>query len=142
MEIVKTIGSGSSNDFVITKPGIIESHAQITYAPGYFMMVEDLGSTIGTYVNNQRIKGKKVLKRGDILCFGDVLFYFDEHYPEMLKTQSVAPELDAGLDGEEPEDALNENDAREEETLAGSKGLKLFIYALQFPKDRQLMQRV
>ena len=106
------------------------------------MMVEDLGSTIGTCINKQRIKGKKVLKPGDILCFGDVLFYFDEHYPEMLKTQSVAPELDAGLDGEEPEDALNENDAREEETLAGSKGLKLFIYALQFPKDRQLMQRV
>lgn len=74
MEIVKTIGSGSSNDFVITKPGIIESHAQITYAPGYFMMVEDLGSTIGTYVNNQRIKGKKVLN-GEIFFVLGMYFF-------------------------------------------------------------------
>ena len=141
MEIVRTVGSGLNNKFVINKPGIADRHAEITYGSGYSMMVEDLDSHTGTFVNNRRIKGRKMLKPGDILCFGDVVFPFEEHYPEMLKTQSTIAELDSGPDDGEPHDVLTENDAKQEETLAGLSGVKRFIYALQFPKDRQRMQR-
>ncbi len=142
MEIVRTVGSGLNNKFVITKPGIADTHAEITYGSGYLMMVEDLDSHTGTFVNNRRIKGKKMLKPGDILCFGDHVFPFEEHYPEMLKTQSTESELDSGPDDGEPEDVFAENKARKDEVLAGLRGIKRFIYALQFPKDRQLLQRL
>lgn len=142
MEIVRTVGSGLSNRIVISKPGIAETHAEITYATGHLMMVEDLGAAAGTFVNNRRIKGKKILKPGDILCFGDYIFPFEEHYPEMLKTQQDDSVLDSGEDDGEPEDVRAENDARQEEIMTGLSGVKRFIYSLQFPKDRQMLQRI
>lgn len=142
MEIVRTVGSGLNNKIVINKPGIADLHAEITYGTGHLMMVEDLGSPAGTFVNNRKIIGKKILKSGDILCFGDHIFPFEEHYPDMLKTQSTASSLDSGADDGEPEDVRAENDAREEEVLTGLSGLKRLLYSLQFPKDRQKLQRL
>lgn len=131
-----------NNRIVINKPGIADVHAEITYATGHLMMVEDLGSPAGTFVNNRRIKGKKILKPGDILCFGDHIFPFEEHYPEMLKTQTNQSELDSGEDDGEPAEIRAQNDAHQEEVLYGLTGLKRSIYSLQFPKNRQQLQRI
>ncbi|MCR9173913.1 MAG: FHA domain-containing protein [bacterium] len=142
MEIVRTVGSGLKNRIVINKPGIAEVHAEITYATGHLMMVEDLGSPAGTYVNNRRIQGKKILKSGDILSFGEHVFPFEEHYPEMLKTQTEGSTLDSGPDDGEPEEVRAKNDEHQEEVLSGLSGIKRWIYALQFPKERQKLQRL
>ncbi|XOV67321.1 MAG: FHA domain-containing protein [Fluviicola sp.] len=142
MEIVRTIGSGLRNKIVINKPGIAEFHAEITYASGYLMMVEDLNSPSGTFINNRKIKGKKILKSGDILSFGDHVFPFEEHYPEMLKTQQDGAELDSGVDDGEPEEIRQFNDAEQEAVLSGLTGIKKFVYSLQFTKNRPRLQRI
>lgn len=141
MQIVRTVGSGLNNKIVINKPGISDVHAEITYVSGGMMIVEDLGTPAGTYVNNRKIQGKKVLKSGDILCFGEHVFPFEEHYPEMLKTQAYENVLDDSLEGE-PEELRLQNDKIEEEALQGLTGIKHLINRLQFPKDRQLTQRI
>src|SRR5215217_6028703 len=51
-------------------PEISRQHARITRNPQGQLMVEDLGSTNGTYVNGQRIGGAQVLNPGDTVQMG------------------------------------------------------------------------
>jgi len=48
-------------------------HARIASDSGE-LSIEDLGSTNGTYVNQQLVKGRVHLERGDIVQVGGVLF--------------------------------------------------------------------
>ena len=73
-----TIGRSKQCDIVISLLGLSRKHAQMTmHDEG--VVVEDLGSQNGTWVNNQRIAGRQVLKHGDLLNFYDygVLFLED-----------------------------------------------------------------
>lgn len=143
MEITISVGSDSNNKIRLQKSGISDHHANLIYAPGYLMMVEDLGEGMGTYVNNRRIQGKKILHPNDILCFGEHVFPFEEHYPEMLTRQTSSnAQLDSGEDDGEPDELKAENDTKQEETLAGLRGVKRWINSLQFPKNRQAMHRI
>lgn len=140
MEIVRTVGKGLNNNIVINKPSISDAHAEITFASGNKMIVEDLDSKSGTFVNNQRITGRYVLTPGDILCFGDHVFPFEEHYPEMLKSIQVHEQtIDDTAEIEEP--IVLEND-EQIEVMRSMSGLKRWLYLLQFPKDRQQMQQI
>jgi hypothetical protein len=51
-------------------PEISRQHARITRNPQGQLVVEDLGSTNGTYVNGQRIAGPTTLNPGDTLQMG------------------------------------------------------------------------
>src|SRR5215211_1835938 len=51
-------------------PEISRQHARITRNPQGQLVVEDLGSTNGTYVNGQRIGGPQVLNPGDTVQMG------------------------------------------------------------------------
>ncbi len=139
MEIVRTIGSDPSNDIVINKPGVAAFHATITFSAGDIMIVEDLESLYGTFVNNQQIQGEKALKAQDILCFGDHVFAFEEHYPEMLTYKN--PE-DSSIDLESIQTEDEKREHPEKHILYDKTGVKRWIYGLQFPKNRQMMQRI
>lgn len=139
MEIEKTVGSDPSNAIVINKPGIAKFHAKLTFAAGNVMIVEDLDSRFGTFVNNKRIYGQKELIAQDILCFGDHVFAFEEQYPEMLTYKKSD---DHNIDLESVRNNASEDHEVEDEVLEGMIGWKRWIYALQFPKDRQKMQRL
>lgn len=55
--------------------------------------IEDLDSTNGTFVNNQRIHGKVELKKGDMIGLGDTeLLVGTEDYPKS-KTQSAEEDI-------------------------------------------------
>ena len=76
--IVK-IGRSASNDLVINDPEISRQHAQfLRQGDGY--VVQDLGSTNGTFVNYQRVTGATPLSHGDVISFGEaiVLTYGDD----------------------------------------------------------------
>ncbi|GAB5416141.1 MAG: hypothetical protein Crog4KO_12740 [Crocinitomicaceae bacterium] len=139
MEIVRTVGSDPSNDIVIDKPGVASFHATLTFSAGNIMVVEDLNSRFGTFVNNRKIRGKKALKAQDILCFADSVFAFEESYPEMLTYKN--PE-DSSIDLESIHEDAVEVEDQEKEILRDKSGLKRWIYNLQFPKNRQRMQRI
>src|SRR5574340_1256831 len=75
-----TIGRDSTNAVVINDAEVSRHHTRLTFQGGKYV-VEDLGSTNGTFVNGQRLSGPYVLKAGDVLALGEqiVLMYDAVH---------------------------------------------------------------
>jgi pSer/pThr/pTyr-binding forkhead associated (FHA) protein len=71
-----TIGRDSSNGVAINDAEVSRKHARLTFQGGKYVL-EDLGSTNGTFVNGQRLAGPVVLKSGDVVSLGEqiVLMY-------------------------------------------------------------------
>lgn len=71
-----TIGRDSSNGVAINDAEISRRHSRLTFQGGKYV-IEDLGSTNGTFVNGQRLAGPVVLKAGDVVSLGEqiVLMY-------------------------------------------------------------------
>ncbi len=71
-----TIGRDSSNGVAINDAEISRRHARLNFQGGKYVL-EDLGSTNGTFVNGQRLAGPVVLKPGDVVSLGEqiVLMY-------------------------------------------------------------------
>ena len=65
-----TIGRDSTNEIVINDAEISRRHARLTFQGGKYVL-EDLGSTNGTFVNGQRLAGPRVLKAGEVVSFGE-----------------------------------------------------------------------
>jgi predicted component of type VI protein secretion system len=64
------VGRDLSNDVVINDPEISRRHARF-FQQGNSYVLEDLGSTNGTFVNSQRLMGPNVLRPGDTITFGE-----------------------------------------------------------------------
>ena len=71
-----TIGRDSTNGVAINDAEISRKHARLVFQGGKYVL-EDLGSTNGTFVNGQRLGGPYVLKPGDVVSLGEqiVLMY-------------------------------------------------------------------
>lgn len=71
-----TIGRDSSNGVAINDAEVSRKHSRLTFQGGKFV-IDDLGSTNGTFVNGQRLAGPVVLKAGDVVSLGEqiVLMY-------------------------------------------------------------------
>src|SRR5512147_759785 len=71
-----TIGRDSTNEIVINDAEVSRRHSRLMFQGGKYVL-EDLGSTNGTFVNGQRLAGPVVLKPGDIVSLGEqiVLMY-------------------------------------------------------------------
>jgi pSer/pThr/pTyr-binding forkhead associated (FHA) protein len=68
----KTIGRAARADFIVDAPLVSRVHCRLS-AGAAELEVEDLSSTNGTFVNDQRVT-TAVLKNGDRLRVGRVLF--------------------------------------------------------------------
>jgi predicted component of type VI protein secretion system len=70
------IGRDSSNAVPINDAEISRKHSRLSFQGGKYVL-EDLGSTNGTFVNGQRLSGPVVLKPGDVVSLGEqiVLMY-------------------------------------------------------------------
>lgn len=64
------IGRDLSNDIVVNDPEISRRHARL-FQQGNSYVLEDLGSTNGSFVNGQRVMGQNVLRPGDSVAFGE-----------------------------------------------------------------------
>ena len=64
------IGRDSTNEITINDAEISRRHARLTFQGGKYVL-EDLGSTNGTFVNGQRLAGPRVLKAGEVVSFGE-----------------------------------------------------------------------
>jgi len=71
-----TIGRDSSNGVAINDAEVSRRHSRLSFRGGKYV-IEDLGSTNGTFVNGQRLAGPVVLKAGDVVSLGEqiVLMY-------------------------------------------------------------------
>jgi predicted component of type VI protein secretion system len=73
-----TVGRDPSNDIVISDPQVSRQHARITHQ-GHALIIEDVGSTNGTFANGVRLTGSHVLSNGDVIGLGDgvTLTYYE-----------------------------------------------------------------
>jgi pSer/pThr/pTyr-binding forkhead associated (FHA) protein len=67
-----TIGRETDNMLILPDPSVSRHHARLAYENGA-LVVYDLGSTNGVYVNEQRVS-KQTLRAGDIVRFGGARF--------------------------------------------------------------------
>ncbi len=70
------IGRDAASGVAISDAEVSRKHARMTFQGGKFVL-EDLGSTNGTFVNGQRLTSPTVLKPGDVVALGEqiVLIY-------------------------------------------------------------------
>ncbi len=66
------IGREAGNDLVIEDPQVSRRHAQLT-RQGNSYLIEDIGSTNGTYVNGKRVTAPTLLTNGDMVGLADTV---------------------------------------------------------------------
>ena len=66
------IGREAGNEIVIEDPQVSRRHAQLT-RQGTSYLIEDIGSTNGTYVNGKRVTAPVLLSNGDMIGLADTI---------------------------------------------------------------------
>ena len=69
------VGRASESGIYVSDSSVSREHARII-ADGNTVFLEDIGSSNGTYIHDQRIKARTPLNDGDMLRFGAILFKF------------------------------------------------------------------
>ena len=83
---VSLIGRDVTNDVVVGDAEVSRQHSRITRTPGGYVL-EDLGSTNGTFVNGERLVAPRVMNPGDLVALGEtVSLTFDATTPEAAAT--------------------------------------------------------
>ncbi len=97
-----TIGRLAPADLLVNSSRVSREHAAIQFRDGHYL-VQDRGSTNGTYVNGQRITEQEVeLHDGDTLVIADVEFTFGGSQPgseQETTTQALRTTRVTQLDG-------------------------------------------
>ena len=65
-----TLGRDVTNDIVVNDPEVSRKHARLTASVGGYV-IEDLGSTNGTFINGQRLLGPHLLNPGELIMIGE-----------------------------------------------------------------------
>jgi hypothetical protein len=65
-----TVGRDVSNDIVINDAEVSRKHARLIAQTGGYVL-EDTGSTNGTFVNGQRLMGPHLLRAGETILLGE-----------------------------------------------------------------------
>lgn len=93
-----TIGRDPSNDLVIADAEVSRKHARLIWQSGGYLL-EDLGSTNGTFINGQRLLGPHLMRAGEVIQLGEnVTLVFEALYdpyatrlsPTTLSAQPIA----------------------------------------------------
>lgn len=94
---VFTIGRKPENDIQIDNPVVSGKHARV-FKEGRKVIVEDLGSTNGTFVNKKKIS-KTELKHKDIVFIGKhtIVFLSDDPVAQLEASAAEEDDLDATM---------------------------------------------
>lgn len=68
-----TIGRMDDNSIILSEPFVSGHHARV-YAKNNTLYIEDLKSTNGIYVNEEKVEGKIKLTTGDEIKIGSAIF--------------------------------------------------------------------
>jgi pSer/pThr/pTyr-binding forkhead associated (FHA) protein len=89
-----TIGRAIENDIVITSKRVSREHACVR-REGWRAILEDLGSTNGTFLNDERVLTPVELHDEDRITIGDVTLTF--HDPDITYRDTPFPELEVNV---------------------------------------------
>lgn len=70
---VKTIGRAARADFIVDRALVSRIHCRLTLSETDGLLLEDLGSTNGTFLNGERVTRRTVVS-GDLIKVGRVEF--------------------------------------------------------------------
>lgn len=89
------VGRDVTNDLVISDEKVSRRHARL-YSEGDQYVVEDLGSTNGTFINGARLSGPHLLRAGEQITFGETSIVSYERTEEdpnatVMSTFAAAP---------------------------------------------------
>jgi pSer/pThr/pTyr-binding forkhead associated (FHA) protein len=84
-----TIGRVDDNTFPIVEPSVSSHHCEILLR-GADVVVHDLNSTNGTFINGDQITGEAVLKPGQILKLGQIELKLEAEGAPVTPTAPVA----------------------------------------------------
>jgi DNA-binding response OmpR family regulator len=88
---VVMIGRAIESDIVITSKRVSREHAQVR-REGWRAVLEDLDSTNGTYLNDERLLSPTELRDRDRVAIGDVVLIF--HDPDITFRDAAFAELE------------------------------------------------
>lgn len=89
-----TIGRALENEIVITSKRVSREHARLV-RDGWRVVLEDLGSTNGTFLNDERVLEPIALHDGDCIKIGDVALAF--HDPDITYRDTLFPTLEVDV---------------------------------------------
>ena len=120
--IQKTIGRSSENDLVITGDLMVSRNHAILYFDEGSILIEDLNSANGTFVNGNRIDSIIKLDEYDILKVGNSLVHWNKLFKEsnnnndestieykVVETMTDPPEITVGKENPENLKTITEN---------------------------------
>lgn len=93
-----TVGRDEKNFIVCDMDNVSRRHAQVVHRNGKFF-VRDLGSTNGTYLNDEEIREEQPLRSGDLVKIGSAIFKFlsggniEQQYYEEIYTLTICDGL-------------------------------------------------
>lgn len=88
------IGRALENDIVITSKRVSREHARLQ-RDGWRVVLEDLESTNGTFLNDERVLESIALHDGDCIKIGDVALTF--HDPDITYRDTLFPTLEVDV---------------------------------------------
>jgi diguanylate cyclase (GGDEF)-like protein len=88
-KVQTTIGRGPDNTIVCDMDNVSRAHCKI-YAGAGGSYIEDMGSTNGTFVNDEELQARRKLMNGDFVKVGGVIFkYIDGDNIEQLYYEEI-----------------------------------------------------
>ncbi len=90
-----SLGRDISNDIVINDAEVSRNHAHLYRQAGGFVL-EDTGSTNGTFVNGQRLMGPHLLRPGEMILLGENISLIFEAYqfdPDATIASGTVPDM-------------------------------------------------
>src|SRR5436190_4796961 len=79
-------GREAGSDVVVPGKDVSRRHAEIVHTPKGYLLVDS--STNGTFVNEERVEGQRILARADVIRLGDEQFRF---YADVAPATAVPP---------------------------------------------------
>lgn len=92
--VLTRLGRAVENEIVVITKRASREHAHIR-REGRKVLLDDIDSTNGTFVNGERVLGTVALRDGDQIAIGEVTFIF--HDPDTTTRETPFPELDVNL---------------------------------------------
>ena len=89
-----TIGRAVESDIVVTSKRVSREHARVQ-REGWRVVLVDLDSTNGTFLNDERVMSPTELRDQDRVAIGDVVLIF--HDPDITFRDTIFPDLEVDI---------------------------------------------